>query len=107
MPADLSTFLAVQSLKRKLGPNDAHKVGEVLSGYSAKGGASGGTLASGMNLLEAGTKEELEIARNGFALSPSQFKDVGQQLKAANLSVCTCSSCQSQNQTFPVQVGYV
>lgn len=73
IPGDLTTYLAVQSLKRKLGPNNSHKVGEVLSGYSAKGGASGGTLASGMNLLEAGTKEELEIARNGFALSPGAF----------------------------------
>jgi hypothetical protein len=66
VPSDLCSFLAVQRLK-------PHNVGEVKSLFKVKGGASGGTIASGLAMMN-GSKDDMKVAANPFALSPSKFK---------------------------------
>ena len=48
-------------------------MGEVKSLFKVKGGASGGTIASGLAMMN-GSKDDLKVAANPFALSPSKFK---------------------------------
>lgn len=67
IPSDLTTFLAVQRLKSSGGGNV--KVGPVRSAFTAKGGASGGTIASALALL-GGSSEDRAISANPYALSP-------------------------------------
>lgn len=70
VPSDLTTFLAVQRLKRLAGDNV--KVGAVRSAFAQKGGASGGTIASALAVLD-GPPEDRAIATNPYALSPSEL----------------------------------
>lgn len=67
VPSDLCAFLAVQRLKQVAG--DRVKIGEVSAAFSLQGGASGGTLASLLEMLESGPEMQ-KIARNPFCLSP-------------------------------------
>ncbi|GAA5988546.1 hypothetical protein JCM5350_004448 [Sporobolomyces pararoseus] len=70
IPSDLNTFLAAQRL-HQIDP-DA-KLGAVRSGFKAKGGASGGTLASGIGMIEAGA-EDRKLATDPYALCPIEGK---------------------------------
>lgn len=69
IPSDLTSFLAVQRLKQI---SDHLEVGEVQSQFKLKGGASGGTLASAMAMMN-GPKEDMKVAANPFALSPGNL----------------------------------
>lgn len=69
MPSDLTTFLAVQRLKALIGENG--KVGPVRSAFSFKGGASGGTISTGLTMWD-GSAEDKAIGMNPYALSPSE-----------------------------------
>ncbi|GAA5964298.1 hypothetical protein JCM21900_003688 [Sporobolomyces salmonicolor] len=71
IPSDLCTFLAVQRLK-KIG-GDSTKAGLVRSGFTGKGGISGGTFASLIGLVEA-DKEDQQVTINPYALSPIEGK---------------------------------
>ena len=91
IPSDLTTFLAVQRLKKIPGA----EVGEVKAIFSAKGGASwvvwnsavrtgnadmrtirsGGTIASALAMFNDGTPEDMKVLRNPFCLSPSTFRN--------------------------------
>lgn len=73
VPSDLCAFLAVQRLKKIAG--ERVKVGEVSAAFSLQGGASGGTLASLLEMLESGPEAQ-KIARNPFCLSPSAFLEM-------------------------------
>lgn len=70
IPSDLNTFLAAQRLQQ-IAPDS--KVGPVRSGFRAKGGASGGTLASGIGMIEAGA-EDRKLAMDPYALCPIEGK---------------------------------
>ncbi|GAA5949638.1 hypothetical protein JCM3765_002736 [Sporobolomyces pararoseus] len=72
IPSDLNTFLAAQRL-HQIDP-DA-KLGAVRSGFKAKGGASGGTLASGIGMIEAGA-EDRKLATDPYALCPIEGKHI-------------------------------
>lgn len=65
-PSDLTTYLAVQRLKKVPGA----VVGNVKAVFTLKGGASGGTIASALNFFNNGTKEEFAVAQDPFCLSP-------------------------------------
>lgn len=69
VPSDLTTFLAVQRLKNLAGPGV--KVGPVRSAFAQEGGASGGTIASLLAVLDGGP-EDRAISTNPYALSPSE-----------------------------------
>lgn len=69
MPGDLSAFLAVQKLRAVAGKSS--EVGKVRSAYTVKGGASGGTLASALAMLE-GPAEDKQVLMNPYCLSPVQ-----------------------------------
>ncbi|GAA5908218.1 saccharopine dehydrogenase family protein [Sporobolomyces salmoneus] len=70
IPSDLNTFLAAQRLSQ-IDP-DA-KLGAVRSGFKAKGTLSGGTLASGIGMIEAGA-EDRKLATDPYALCPIEGK---------------------------------
>lgn len=65
IPSDLCTFLAVRRLQQLTSSG----VGKVKSLFSVKGGASGGTIASGLAFMNASI-EERNVAMDGFCLSP-------------------------------------
>lgn len=63
VPADMGTYFLVREMrKRELLPTS------VLAGISAKGGVSGGTIASGINLIESTDKSLRKHLRNPFAM---------------------------------------
>ncbi|BGP28828.1 hypothetical protein JCM10296v2_000564 [Rhodotorula toruloides] len=68
IPSDIGAFLAVQRLKQ-VGGDDV-RAGKVRTSFRAKGGMSGGTLASIVNLRETEDKEALKVAADTYALSP-------------------------------------
>lgn len=68
IPSDLNTFLAAQRMQQIDGNA---KVGAVRSGFKAKGTFSGGTLASGIGMIESGA-EDRKLATDPYALCPSQ-----------------------------------
>ncbi|GAA5922342.1 saccharopine dehydrogenase family protein [Sporobolomyces koalae] len=70
VPSDLNTFLAAQRLSQI---DREANVGAVRSTFAAKGGLSGGTLASLIGLLEAG-QEDRKIATDPYALCPIEGK---------------------------------
>ncbi|GAA5834290.1 hypothetical protein JCM9279_004271 [Rhodotorula babjevae] len=65
IPSDIGAYLAVQRLK-KLGA----EVGHVRSGFRARGGVSGGTIASIMGVIENPDKAERKRSVGPYALSP-------------------------------------
>ncbi|BGP36697.1 hypothetical protein JCM10449v2_000598 [Rhodotorula kratochvilovae] len=67
IPSDLGAFLAVQRLKQ-LGSDV--RAGQVRSAFRAKGGLSGGTIASLMGVIENEDKEGRKLAMGPYALSP-------------------------------------
>ncbi|MBW0520524.1 hypothetical protein O181_060239 [Austropuccinia psidii MF-1] len=67
VPSDLNVMLAVRELKEITGSDN--QVGQVTSGARATGGVSGGTLASALNMYDAGIST-LRKAMNCYLLSP-------------------------------------
>lgn len=67
VPSDLNAMLAVRELKKVAGPDV--KVGRVTSGATAKGGVSGGTIASMLNMYDEGVSQ-LRKAMSCYLLSP-------------------------------------
>jgi len=67
VPSDLNAMLAVRELK-KVGGKDV-KVGRVTAGATAKGGVSGGTIASLLNMYDEGVSQ-LRKAMSCYLLSP-------------------------------------
>ena len=67
VPSDLNAMLAVRELKKVAGENV--KVGRVTSGAKAKGGVSGGTIASMLNMYDEGVSQ-LRRAMSCYLLSP-------------------------------------
>ncbi|GAA6001905.1 hypothetical protein JCM10207_002372 [Rhodosporidiobolus poonsookiae] len=74
VPSDLCAFLAVQQLKKQLGPGNEDQVGQVTTMVSCAGGMSGGTFASLMAILEAGG-EDRSVAADPYATSPIKGLD--------------------------------
>ncbi|GAA5870079.1 hypothetical protein JCM16303_001889 [Sporobolomyces ruberrimus] len=70
IPSDLNTFLAAQRMQQIDGNA---KVGAVRSGFKAKGTFSGGTLASGIGMIESGA-EDRKLATDPYALCPIEGK---------------------------------
>ncbi|GAA6021366.1 hypothetical protein JCM11491_004762 [Sporobolomyces phaffii] len=70
IPSDLNTFLAAQRMQQIDGNA---RVGAVRSGFKAKGAFSGGTLASGIGMIEAGA-EDRKLATDPYALCPIEGK---------------------------------
>lgn len=63
VPADMGTYFLVREMrKRQLLPTS------VMAGVSAKGGVSGGTIASGLNLMETSDKSLRKHLTNPFAM---------------------------------------
>ncbi|GAA5887624.1 hypothetical protein JCM6882_001474 [Rhodosporidiobolus microsporus] len=71
VPSDLCAYLAVQKLKQ-LAPGV--EAGQVRAAFSGKGTLSGGTLATGLGLLNRPT-EERKLTQEPYALSPVQGSD--------------------------------
>jgi len=69
IPSDINTFLAAQRLQQI---DSNASLGSVRSGFKAKGTFSGGTLASGIGMIEAGA-EDRKLAMDPYALCPSTF----------------------------------
>ncbi|PSB55776.1 saccharopine dehydrogenase family protein [Chamaesiphon polymorphus] len=65
VPSDLGAYLLVRYLQRELGTDCT----QVKAYYQAAGGFNGGTLASGLNILDSG---ELEQLGNPFLLNPPE-----------------------------------
>ncbi|GEM06323.1 saccharopine dehydrogenase / Homospermidine synthase family protein [Rhodotorula toruloides] len=68
IPSDIGAFLAVQRLKQVGG--DEVRAGKVRTAFKAKGGMSGGTLASIVNMRETEDKDAMKFAADTYALSP-------------------------------------
>ena len=69
IPSDINTFLAAQRLQQI---DSNASLGAVRSGFKAKGTFSGGTLASGIGMIEAGA-EDRKLAMDPYALCPSEY----------------------------------
>jgi len=67
IPSDLGTFLVVDYMKKKYNKNAA-EVKNVL--LKMKGGVSGGTIASMMDMLENVPRDELKKSRDPYYLAP-------------------------------------
>jgi short subunit dehydrogenase-like uncharacterized protein len=65
VPGDLGAYLVVRYLQRELGTECAR----VNAYYQAAGGFNGGTLASGLSMLDRG---ELDLVANPFLLNPPE-----------------------------------
>jgi short subunit dehydrogenase-like uncharacterized protein len=65
VPSDLGAYMLVRYLQRELGTNCT----QVKAYYQAAGGFNGGTLASGLNILDSGG---LEQVGNPFLLNPPE-----------------------------------
>ncbi|GAA5835568.1 hypothetical protein JCM5353_000896 [Sporobolomyces roseus] len=70
IPSDINTFLAAQRLQQI---DSNASLGAVRSGFKAKGTFSGGTLASGIGMIEAGA-EDRKLAMDPYALCPIEGK---------------------------------
>lgn len=67
VPSDLNAMLAVRELKQVAGPDV--KVARVVSAAQAKGGVSGGTIASLLNIYDEGVAQ-LRKTMSSYLLSP-------------------------------------
>ncbi|KAK7057760.1 Sacchrp-dh-NADP domain-containing protein [Favolaschia claudopus] len=69
MPADLVPYIACKTLRSH--NSDQHVgIDTSLSAYSIRGGFSGGTINTGITMLEQVQKEELRVAGLDYSLSP-------------------------------------
>ncbi|KZS88180.1 hypothetical protein SISNIDRAFT_460044 [Sistotremastrum niveocremeum HHB9708] len=72
IPSDISAYLSVRTLKKKLGPET--RVGKSTSIFRLQGGMSGGTISTILTALEAVPRKVLAAAAADYALSPVQGK---------------------------------
>ncbi|KAF7362452.1 Sacchrp-dh-NADP domain-containing protein [Mycena venus] len=69
LPADITAYLSSKTLRDHSG-QPVH-IDSSLSAYNMRGGMSGGTIHTGISMLETVSKEELRVANQEYSISPS------------------------------------
>ncbi|KAF8161736.1 Saccharopine dehydrogenase-domain-containing protein [Mycena galopus ATCC 62051] len=69
LPADIVAYISSRTLRKHSG--QPVNIDTSLSGYSLRGGTSGGTINTGIVLIEQVPKEELRVSSQEYSISPS------------------------------------
>ncbi|KAF7325310.1 Sacchrp-dh-NADP domain-containing protein [Mycena venus] len=69
LPADITAYLSSKTLRDHSG-QPVH-IDSSLSAYNMRGGMSGGTIHTGISMLETVSREELRVANQEYSISPS------------------------------------